>query len=273
MSKPPVCMTAATRPREIASAGDMPSTGTVPCVRLATGPGSCRSWWSCPLRWGRAARRSRRARGAGRCHRPPGSRRTSDGRRAARWRLGRSDRRASPDLRPSLDARLAHPTARPLSATHREHWTPELGDRVDRAGPARPAVTDRDRSRPERPVVWPGALSRPSIRSPTVTELARRPPSIGRSPVSPRIRSPSVTDRVPLGEYHRRVQVTAEAARRFLVARHGLAPARSLAGGSHGVLEVLRRLGVDPIRPARGRRPQPRPRATRSCRRLRPRLV
>jgi uncharacterized protein len=47
-----------------------------------------------------------------------------------------------------------------------------------------------------------------------------------------------------------RVRVTAEAARRFLVARHFLAPARSLAGGLDGVLEVFRRFGsiqFDPI--------------------------
>jgi uncharacterized protein len=46
------------------------------------------------------------------------------------------------------------------------------------------------------------------------------------------------------------VRVTAEAARRFLVARHFLAPARSLTGGPDAVLEVLRRLGsiqFDPI--------------------------
>jgi uncharacterized protein len=46
------------------------------------------------------------------------------------------------------------------------------------------------------------------------------------------------------------MQVTAEAARRFLVARHFLAPARSLAGGSEAVLEVFRRLGsiqFDPV--------------------------
>jgi uncharacterized protein len=44
--------------------------------------------------------------------------------------------------------------------------------------------------------------------------------------------------------------VTAEAARRFLVARQFLAPARSLAGGPDAVLEVLRKLGsvqFDPI--------------------------
>jgi uncharacterized protein YcaQ len=46
------------------------------------------------------------------------------------------------------------------------------------------------------------------------------------------------------------VKVTAAAARRFLVARHALAPARSLEGGPGAVLEVFRRLGsiqFDPI--------------------------
>jgi uncharacterized protein len=46
------------------------------------------------------------------------------------------------------------------------------------------------------------------------------------------------------------VKVSAEAARRFLVARHLLAPARSLQGGRDGVLEVFRRFGsiqFDPI--------------------------
>jgi uncharacterized protein YcaQ len=46
------------------------------------------------------------------------------------------------------------------------------------------------------------------------------------------------------------VKVTADAARRFLVARHLLAPARSLQGGLDAVLEVMRRLGslqFDPI--------------------------
>ncbi|HEX2427583.1 MAG TPA: crosslink repair DNA glycosylase YcaQ family protein [Gaiellaceae bacterium] len=44
--------------------------------------------------------------------------------------------------------------------------------------------------------------------------------------------------------------VTAEAARRFLVARHGLAPARSLDGGRDAVLDVFRRWGsiqFDPL--------------------------
>jgi uncharacterized protein YcaQ len=48
----------------------------------------------------------------------------------------------------------------------------------------------------------------------------------------------------------RRVKASAEAARRFLVARHFLAPARSLHGGPDAVLEVIRRLGsiqFDPI--------------------------
>ena len=46
------------------------------------------------------------------------------------------------------------------------------------------------------------------------------------------------------------MRVTAEAARRFLVARQGLAPARALEGGLDAVLEVFRRLGsiqFDPI--------------------------
>jgi uncharacterized protein len=46
------------------------------------------------------------------------------------------------------------------------------------------------------------------------------------------------------------VKVTAEAARRFLLTRHFLAPARSVAGGLDGVLEVFRKFGsiqVDPI--------------------------
>ncbi|MGZ4402336.1 MAG: DNA glycosylase AlkZ-like family protein, partial [Gaiellaceae bacterium] len=46
------------------------------------------------------------------------------------------------------------------------------------------------------------------------------------------------------------MKVTAEAARRFLVARHFLTPARSLEGGSEAVLQVLRKFGsiqFDPI--------------------------
>jgi uncharacterized protein YcaQ len=46
------------------------------------------------------------------------------------------------------------------------------------------------------------------------------------------------------------VKVTADAARRFLVARHLLAPARSVHGGPDAVLEVFRRLGsvqFDPL--------------------------
>ncbi len=46
------------------------------------------------------------------------------------------------------------------------------------------------------------------------------------------------------------MKVTADAARRFLVARHVLAPARSLEGGPEAVLEFVRRMGslqYDPI--------------------------
>src|ERR671936_1551785 len=47
-----------------------------------------------------------------------------------------------------------------------------------------------------------------------------------------------------------RVRITARAARRFLVARHFLAPARSLEGGPRAVLEVFHKLGsiqFDPL--------------------------
>ena len=56
--------------------------------------------------------------------------------------------------------------------------------------------------------------------------------------------APPGTDTVPP------VEVTAEAARRFLVAHHLLAPARSLEGGPDAVLEVFRRFGsiqFDPL--------------------------
>ena len=46
------------------------------------------------------------------------------------------------------------------------------------------------------------------------------------------------------------VKVTAEAARRFLLARQLIAPSRSLEGGPDAVLEVFRRLGsiqFDPL--------------------------
>src|SRR5580765_2668618 len=46
------------------------------------------------------------------------------------------------------------------------------------------------------------------------------------------------------------MDVTADAARRFLIARQMLAPARSIDGGPKGVLEVFRRLGsiqFDPL--------------------------
>jgi hypothetical protein len=51
------------------------------------------------------------------------------------------------------------------------------------------------------------------------------------------------------------MRITAQAARRFLVTRHLLAPARAVGGGRDGVLEVLRRFGsiqFDPI-PVAGR--------------------
>ena len=82
----------------------------------------------------------------------------------------------------------------------------------------------------------------------------RAPPSVSSTPVLG-----SGTHGLPIGfrdqaERHAAsvlgVKVTAEAARRFLVARHFLAPPRSLAGGLDGVLEVFRKFGsiqFDPI--------------------------
>jgi hypothetical protein len=49
------------------------------------------------------------------------------------------------------------------------------------------------------------------------------------------------------------VQVAAEAARRFLVQRQLLAPARALDGRPKAVLEVFRRLGSVQFDPDRGR--------------------
>ena len=67
---------------------------------------------------------------------------------------------------------------------------------------------------------------------------ARRPESDHRDGVT------GASDSVPL------VEVSADAARRFLVTRHLLAPARAVGGGQEAVLEVFRRLGsiqFDPL--------------------------
>src|SRR5437763_1900800 len=48
----------------------------------------------------------------------------------------------------------------------------------------------------------------------------------------------------------RKLTVTREAARRFLVSRHCLAPPRAVQGGMEAVMEVVRRLGsiqLDPV--------------------------
>ena len=88
---------------------------------------------------------------------------------------------------------------------------------------------------------------------PPVRTLRLRTRGLPQSPLPPsrrgRGRDP---DGVPrqLAGWGAALKVTAEAARRFLVARHFLAPARSLAGGLDGVLEVFRKLGsiqFDPI--------------------------
>src|SRR5207244_10678673 len=77
------------------------------------------------------------------------------------------------------------------------------------------------------------------------TAGARRSgPSSSRSACGSGSRSRTHSERRPP------MKVTADAARRFLVARHLLAPARSLDGGPDAVLEVFRRLGsvqFDPL--------------------------
>ena len=70
------------------------------------------------------------------------------------------------------------------------------------------------------------------------------------------------------------LQIDADHARRFLVTRHLLAPARSLPARPESVLDVVDRLGPAPVRPARGaRRAQPRPGPARADRRLPARMV
>ena len=67
-------------------------------------------------------------------------------------------------------------------------------------------------------------------------------------------------------------QVSAAVARRFLVLRHLLAPPRVAAGGAGERAPGRRPARLAPVRPARGRRPQPRPGAARADRRLPPRV-
>ena len=57
------------------------------------------------------------------------------------------------------------------------------------------------------------------------------------------------------------LSIAPETARRFLALRHFLAPPRSLPPGREGILSRLRAVRLDPVRSARGRRPQPRPRS------------
>ena len=90
---------------------------------------------------------------------------------------------------------------------------------------------------------WPGEASPPPNRTFANTLItpprrAETPRATGPSPESSfgsGIGPPSISVLC--------VKVTAEAARHFLVARHALAPARSLEGGPDAVLEIFRRLG------------------------------
>ena len=60
-SRPPVCITADTRPARDRPAG-VRAVRPRRCPRRAwSGRAACRPWWSCRRRWGRGTRRSRRA--------------------------------------------------------------------------------------------------------------------------------------------------------------------------------------------------------------------
>src|ERR671932_921148 len=83
-----------------------------------------------------------------------------------------------------------------------------------------------------------------SSTPPSSARLTIRPSSSTQTTSCRSIARPELLDSVP------QVKITAEAARRFLVQRQLLAPARALDGGPEGVLEVFRRLGsiqFDPI--------------------------
>ena len=139
-----------------------------------------------------------------------------------------------------------------------------------RERPARPAKPPRQRTGPRtrRPMALPRARARArryrreamAIRTdldedgPGSVDLGRRGP---RPPLRRSAHLPSTRVRRPGSTLGR-------AARRFLVARHLLAPPRSLPAGPEGVLAAFERLGVGPVRPARRRRAQPRPGAPRA---------
>src|SRR3954454_6169006 len=80
---------------------------------------------------------------------------------------------------------------------------------------------------------------------------ARRPPGERRRPFwTMLVGNCRADESATVQQVRAQVRVTAEDARRFLVARHFLSPARSLAGGSEAVREVLQRLGsiqFDPV--------------------------
>src|SRR6187551_3121932 len=89
--------------------------------------------------------------------------------------------------------------------------------------------------------------SRTIRRSATSTRLRRSRTTRRRSA---RTKRRCARSDLPDGTRQPAVKVTADGARRFLVARQLLAPARSLEGGPDAVLEVFRRLGsvqFDPL--------------------------
>ena len=97
LSRPPVCITAATRPRAMAPAGVEAEDRDLAARWAGTGPGSCRSSRSCRRRSGRGRPRPRPARWSGRSpgRRPPAPKlwctpRSRDGRDAVPSRPSRA---------------------------------------------------------------------------------------------------------------------------------------------------------------------------------------
>ena len=74
------------------------------------------------------------------------------------------------------------------------------------------------------------------------------------------------------GERPAPLELSRDVARRYLALHHLLAPPRSLPAEPASVMAVFDRLGLDPVRPDRRRRPEPRPRAARPDRGLPPRV-
>ena len=149
---------------------------------------------------------------------------------------------------------------------------PRRGDAQERQG--HPGVGGRGRPRPRRSPA--PTRSRSSGRRAAVAgsadpgggsrRLVRASTRLAGGPIPRRrLRRPARGGARLVSEIR---QVSAAVARRFLVLRHLLAPPRSLPAEPRERAARHRSARLAPVRSARGRRPQPRPRAARAHRRL-----